>query len=96
MWTKVWLYIRKGMNSGQSVTLSCLAAGAVNSLGVVLGQEMQRYNSLLACMATSLHLLSKALQVRSHVSLHCLYTNTWLCYLGVKQQLHSAALSCLV
>lgn len=73
------------MKFGHFVKSSCLAAGAVNSLGVVLGQEMQRYNSLLACMAASLHLLSKALKVRSHVTLHYLYTNNWLCYLNVKQ-----------
>lgn len=39
------------------------ATGAVNSLGVVLGQEMERFNKLLLCMSASLQQLSKALKV---------------------------------
>lgn len=35
----------------------------MNSLGVVLGQEMQRFNKLLERMAASLHQLTKALKV---------------------------------
>ena len=40
-----------------------LVAGAVNSLGVVLGQEMQRFNRLLHCVTASLQQLTKALKV---------------------------------
>lgn len=43
-----------------------LVAGAVNSLGVVLGQEMQRYNRLLHHVTVSLQQLIKALKVQPH------------------------------
>ncbi len=39
------------------------APGAVNSLGVVLGQEMERFNRLLHHITTSLRDLTKALKV---------------------------------
>lgn len=42
-----------------------LLAGAVNSLGVVLGQEMQRFNRLLHHVTASLQQLIKALKVQS-------------------------------
>jgi len=38
-------------------------AGAVNSLGVVLGQEMERFNRLLHHITASLQDLTKALKV---------------------------------
>lgn len=37
--------------------------GAVNSLGVVLGQELERYNRLLHHVSASLQQLTKALKV---------------------------------
>ena len=40
-------------------------AGAVNSLGVVLGQEMERFNRLLQHVTASLQELTKALKVHS-------------------------------
>ena len=43
-----------------------LVAGAVNSLGVVLGQEMHRFNRLLHHMTASLQQLIKALKVQPH------------------------------
>ena len=43
-----------------------LFAGAVNSLGVVLGQEMQRFNGLLQHVTASLQQLIKALKVQPH------------------------------
>lgn len=44
--------------------------GAVNSLGVVLGQEMERFNRLLHHMTDSLQDLCKALKVCIPSSYH--------------------------
>jgi len=44
-------------------------AGAVNSLGVVLGQEMERFNRLLHHITASLQDLTKALKVRGNNSI---------------------------
>lgn len=50
------------MNAVQA-NLGVLCTGAVDSLGVVLGQEMQRFNRLLQCMSATLQRLGKALKV---------------------------------
>ncbi|KAL3130869.1 hypothetical protein ABBQ38_000199 [Trebouxia sp. C0009 RCD-2024] len=54
-----------------------LPTGAVNSLGVVLGQELERYNRLLHHVSASLQQLTKALKgvVAMSSSLEAMYTS---------------------
>ncbi|KAL3138895.1 hypothetical protein ABBQ32_005718 [Trebouxia sp. C0010 RCD-2024] len=54
-----------------------LPTGAVNSLGVVLGQELERYNCLLHHVSASLQQLAKALKglVAMSSSLEAMYTS---------------------
>ena len=64
---------------------TALALGGVNSLGVVLGQEMQRFNRLLHCVTAWLQQLMKALKVHPTTPLtHTSHHTTVLCDTGLQ------------
>lgn len=67
-----------------------LSADAVNSLGVVLGQEMQRFNRLLSHVTASLQQLTKALKVQSptHKTLGPTYLSSDICLFGSEPCIH--------